>query len=175
MQTFLPFADFPMSARCLDNKRLNKQITEGYQILSALLKGRYKQPGDRPIGWINHPAVKMWEGYEQALFKYIEACHKEWQRRPRPAMLSVSKEHWSWKKTFLVLYPFIQKEPLIYPNWLTNQELRDRVTISHQSNLLRKDFSYYSKSLQPFTGGILPPDNFPYYWPSNSEAELRPV
>jgi hypothetical protein len=36
MQTFLPFKDFDQSAKALDNKRLNKQILEGYQILKVL-------------------------------------------------------------------------------------------------------------------------------------------
>jgi hypothetical protein len=36
MQTFLPYKDFDLSAKALDNKRLNKQILEGYQILNVL-------------------------------------------------------------------------------------------------------------------------------------------
>lgn len=44
MQTFLPYADFPGSAKVLDRKRF------GYS-----------------AGWQNHPAVKMWRGYEYAL------------------------------------------------------------------------------------------------------------
>ena len=36
MQTFLPYSDYEASAQTLDNKRLNKQILEGYQILKVL-------------------------------------------------------------------------------------------------------------------------------------------
>jgi hypothetical protein len=32
MQTFLPYKDFDQCAETLDNKRLNKQILESYQI-----------------------------------------------------------------------------------------------------------------------------------------------
>ena len=37
MQTFLPFPKFSASAAMLDNRRLNKQIVEGYQILTGRL------------------------------------------------------------------------------------------------------------------------------------------
>ena len=35
MQTFLPHSTFIKCAHALDNKRLNKQILEGYQILNV--------------------------------------------------------------------------------------------------------------------------------------------
>ena len=37
MQTFLPYADFPGSAKVLDRKRLGKQRVECCQILNTLL------------------------------------------------------------------------------------------------------------------------------------------
>lgn len=68
MQTFLPYPSFTLSAICLDNKRLNKQILECDQILNALAPGSTS-------GWRNHPAVKMWRGYEPALLLAIKgAC-----------------------------------------------------------------------------------------------------
>jgi len=74
MQTFLPYPSFTLSAICLDNKRLNKQILECDQILNALAPGSTS-------GWRNHPAVKMWRGYEPALIQYQNACMYEWKRR----------------------------------------------------------------------------------------------
>ena len=59
MQTFLPYKSFRKTALCLDNKRLGKQRVETLQILRALT-GYYNQSG----AWLNHPAVKMWRGYE---------------------------------------------------------------------------------------------------------------
>lgn len=56
MQTFLPYTNTLDAARALDNKRLNKQILECYQILNVL-SGRSKGNG-----WKNHPAVLMWKG-----------------------------------------------------------------------------------------------------------------
>lgn len=73
MQTFLPYSDFKQSAQCLDNKRLGKQRVEALQILKAITDPSY--------GWQNHPAVKMWRGYEHALSKYaLEICD-EWIKR----------------------------------------------------------------------------------------------
>lgn len=70
MQTFLPFEDFTECAKVLDYRRLGKQRIESCQILNTLA-GNSK-------GWINHPAVKMWRGYENVLIKYNLAICKEW-------------------------------------------------------------------------------------------------
>ena len=73
MQTFLPYADFPMSARSLDNRRLGKQRVETLQILNALTNPNY--------GWRNHPATRMWAGCTTTLAIYgLEMC-REWLRR----------------------------------------------------------------------------------------------
>jgi hypothetical protein len=105
MNTFLPYEDFKKTAECLDNKRLGKQRVEAWTIYLTLQKikekGRAVAPnctkpyGDKcgycyeckryqetiKIGWENHPAVKMWKGYELALMEYgLEIC-KEWIKR----------------------------------------------------------------------------------------------
>jgi len=66
MQTFLPYSSFIESVRCLDRQRLGKQRVEALQILNAL-NGKSK-------GWTNHPATKMWCGYEEALCLYKDLC-----------------------------------------------------------------------------------------------------
>ena len=64
MQTFLPFQSYEESAESLDNKRLNKQILESYQILKVL-------SGQSASGaWRNHPAVLMWKNAEKSLLIY---------------------------------------------------------------------------------------------------------
>ena len=71
MQTFLPSLNPVTTARWLDNKRLNKQILECYQILNVL-------SGKSPTGgWRNHPAVLMWKGYERGLWNYVQAMVRE--------------------------------------------------------------------------------------------------
>lgn len=136
MQTFMPFNDFHHSAMALDSKRLNKQRIEAWQILKTL-RGEYASTG----AWSNHPAVIMWQGYEQSLIEYgLEMC-REWSARGgadtsnltgRFASLS---EHWQ------------------DPPWWVNYE---PVLISHRSNLQRKDPEYYKFGA---------PDNLPYVWP----------
>jgi hypothetical protein len=65
MQTFLPFSDYELIAETLDNKRLNKQILEGYQILKIL------SGASESGAWRNHPAVLMWKNSEHYLDEYI--------------------------------------------------------------------------------------------------------
>jgi len=103
MQTFLPYQDYERCARVLDHLRLGKQRVEAKQILLALLQGdEVAKPvvsGSGPIvwgkipdplprdlrlaatPWLNHPAVKMWRGYECSLARYGMAMCAEWLRR----------------------------------------------------------------------------------------------
>lgn len=132
MQTFLPFADFTETAKCLDNKRLNKQKVEAFQILNVLLNRTTS------TAWRNHPAVKMWKGYENSLKHYFNVMRTEWINR---GFNNSMKEE-------------IIEGNIIHPPWLGNSDFH----ISHQSNLLRKDNVHYSKF---FVGD----DNKPYIWP----------
>ena len=70
MQTFLPYADFAKSAGCLDDLRLGNQC---YRETKTLLNG----------GWQNHPASKMWRGYEYSLCEYGKALARELSLRGR--------------------------------------------------------------------------------------------
>ena len=72
MQTFLPHKSFNESFKVLDYRRLGKQRVEAKQILNVLL--------DRTTtkGWRNHPIVRMWAGYENALKQYFNECVDEW-------------------------------------------------------------------------------------------------
>ena len=75
MQTFLPYKSFDKSFKVLDYRRLGKQRVEAMQILNVLL-GRTKTKG-----WVNHPATKMWKGYENALKQYLNKCIDHWIAR----------------------------------------------------------------------------------------------
>lgn len=74
MNTFVPFQTFEESAAALDDLRLNKQVAECAQILRILNTWR---PGKRFKAWSSHPAVRMWVGYDEALFAYTMACEGE--------------------------------------------------------------------------------------------------
>lgn len=130
IQTFLPYPDFHASARVLDPKRLGKQRVEARQILSALT--------GETSGWRNHPATKMWRGYEAALAKYSDVCIKEWRRR-------------GYRNTMLLLKPRVY----VLPPWFGDPAFH----ASHRSNLLRKDALYYS--LNGWTEGT----DLEYVWP----------
>jgi len=140
MQTFLPYACFIKSARCLDDKRLGKQRVEALQILKAL-RGAYAKTG----AWENHPATKMWRGYEAALGQYKNAMIEEWVTR-------------GFKNT-MILEP---KQRCEHPRWLGYAALHE----SHQSNLLRKNPEFYGKY------GWVVPSTMPYWWPTVQSSSI---
>jgi hypothetical protein len=135
MQTFVPYPDFFHIADVLDYRRLGKQRPEAMQILNAI--------NDPNNGWHNHPVVRMWTGYEEALKLYCNIMIIEWKRRGYNSNME--------------LYD-IDLDKLVMPHWLGDEELHR----SHQSNLVRKNPEYY--------GGKFPevPDNLPYIWPDKS-------
>lgn len=135
MQTFLPYPDFKKSVACLDNKRLGKQRVEAYQILNIITGKRTEG------GWINHPAVKMWEGYVDALKLYLKVCIEEWISRGYNNNMEI---------------PEIDNEKDIkMPSWFGNEKFH----ASHRSNLLRKDPFYYESF------GWTEGPGLPYIWP----------
>ena len=153
MQTFLPYKDFDQSAEVLDNKRLNKQILEGYQILKVL------SSDDPKAGWRNHPAVKMWRGHEKALLAYIMCCVKEADKRGIKtennvanikALFFVNADNWG--------------DGL--PNWFYNIDQSQRIMATHKANLYKKDPVYYFQ----FSSSVSDPNNKPccegcnYFW-----------
>lgn len=139
MQTFLPFPDFEESAFSLDSKRLGKQRVETLQIMSALLTGK---------GWVNHPATKMWAGYEWSLLQYQEAVCDEWTRNGGYKDTCLAKTR--------ALYHEHRGDDRGHDPWWLRL---DSFHLSHQSNLIRKDSKYYAPQ---FPG--VPPD-LPYFWP----------
>jgi len=137
MQTFLPYKDFELTSKCLDYRRLGKQRVEALQIHN-ILTGKAKPNKNGIIGWVNHPAVLMWCGYENCLALYFNTMVKEWINR-------------GYKNTMCLL-PV--SYPVAEPMWLGN----DLFHSSHRSNLLRKNYDYYNKF------GWLENQNLEYVW-----------
>jgi hypothetical protein len=137
LQTFLPYPSFSQSALVLDYRRLGKQRSEALQILRTLLGITH--------GWKNHPAVKMWRGYEYRLAEYGFSICAEWVRK-------------GYKDTcaekIYELTKNIEVGP--YPDWLGLPEFH----LSHQSNLIRKKPEFYRSIF-----GENIPNNLPYIWP----------
>ena len=136
MQTFLPYKDFDDSMQSLDNLRLGKQRVEALQIIKAIYIPDY--------GWKNHPAVKMWVDYPEALQMYHDSAINEWVRRGKNNNMPLTR---------------VITDKL--PHWLGDEIFH----ASHRSNLLRKDHVYYGKH------NWKEPDNLPYYWNGYSKQD----
>lgn len=133
MQTFLPYPNLKKSLKTLDSRRLGKQRVEAFQILNVLLNRT------KTKGWRNHPVVKMWCGYENALKLYFNKAVKLW----------ISKGYKNTMKLEII------DGKIILPKWFGNKEFH----ASHRSNLLRKDEAFYSKN------NWKEKNNLPYVWP----------
>lgn len=142
MQTFLPYPNYDRCAEVLDNRRLGKQRVECLQILKALLDPYAK-------GWVNHPAVRMWRGYERELIDYGIVMCQAWLGRGFDDTCQGKIMSWLCETSD------VSHEA---PHWLDG-DLGKLVCLSHQSNLIRKDPAHY----EPLFPGI--PDNLEYVWP----------
>jgi hypothetical protein len=153
MQTFLPYKDFDKVATVLDNKRLNKQILECYQILKVLSND------DPHAGWRNHPAVKMWRGHEHGLFDYALAMIREAKRRG----IKTDKNE---ENLTVLRVAKIARWGNGLPEWFANKPIMRRVKATHKANLYIKDpIAYYD-----FSEAVQDENNQPccercnYYW-----------
>lgn len=131
MQTFLTSSNFSLTARQLDRQRLGCQRKEAMQILD-ILNGKYS-------AWKNHPAVIMWQGYENALIEYRNCILYEWEQRGYKNVLS----------------KYLNPGPVIYPNWFSDE----KVFSSHRAALLYKNLDWYKQ----FNWAEKPELN--YFWP----------
>jgi len=137
MQTFLPYSNFDVSAQCLDYRRLGKQRVEAWQILQAIRLN---------TGWRHHPIVKMWKNFEGALLLYGYSICNEWIKRGYKDTL---------KDRFLFELNQFQKDKQVrIPLWIGNENFH----ASHRSNLLRKDYKWYSQF------GWEESSDLPYVW-----------
>ena len=136
MQTFLTCRDFSLTARQLDRQRLGCQRKEAMQILD-ILNGKYS-------AWRKHPAVLMWQGYENALIEYRNCILYEWEIRGYKNILS----------------KYIEPGHVIYPAWFSDE----RVFSSHRAALLHKNIEWYSQ----FNWTESPELN--YFWPVLSSS-----
>jgi hypothetical protein len=133
MQTFLPYPNFARSARALDGRRLGKQRVEALQILRAL-----HRPGS---GWRNHPAVRMWRGYEQALAAYGLAVCAEWRARGHADTCAekIAAELLAITRRKRVRTQVELRALGRLPPWLGRRAFH----ASHRSALVRKDATWY--------------------------------
>src|SRR5579885_1008273 len=133
MMTFLPYASFYWSLKILDNKRILKQVVEAFQIWCCLTNNGSER-------WSNHPAVKMWKGYEKALQLYMIMALIECESRIKK---DGTNYYMPKMRQHIIDYQLELSEEEIdnleYPFWFGNDQLH----FSHQSSLYRKDSEYY--------------------------------
>jgi hypothetical protein len=150
VQTFVPYADFNKSASSLDNKRLNKQLLEGRQIYKILASNQSKG------AWVNHPAVKMWRGYDNALFKYLFSIKDECDGRGISTEKNwnalIEMHEWNWNRGGNIVDP---------PWWGDS-----RVHQSHRNNLYIKDPEHYAKFIADVRVTCCEKCN--YFWPTHT-------
>lgn len=140
MQTFLPYPDFEDSARALDSRRLGKQRIEAIQILNVNRNGA--------TGWFNHPAVKMWRGYDQALASYGLYICTEWNRRNFVSNVD------GFFEDILAASP--DWDDAFYPPWLGRADFH----ASHRAALLAKAPEHYAQF------GWAETPKIEYIWPT---------
>lgn len=140
MQTFLPYSNPYRTAQVLDRQRLGKQRIEALQVASCLLEGK--------TGWSNHPAVRMWKGYESYLLKvYTPAIMAEWIGRG----YNNEKSGKNWQRLVGLLDEDV---PIVVPTWCDSY-----FCLCHQSNLVRKKPEHYRQYFPDV------PDDLEYVWP----------
>lgn len=145
--TFLPYADIEKSLMVLDKRRLGKQRVEAGQIIKALNK--------QTKGWVNHPATRMWEGYDFLLKHYYNESLRIWELRGGKNKLSQPISLTEEEQSRL--------ESGAKPWWWGFEPFHE----SHKAALVRKDEVYYQ--------GLLPGDSpylkLGYVWPHKHNSE----
>ena len=156
MQTFLPYPAMRDSLDALDNKRLNKQILECYQILKVL-SGQ-----SQSNAWRNHPAVLMWEGAENELWRYSQTAIAI--ANMRGIKTDKNAENIA-ALTKLAVLSWGDDEPM----WRVNPTTIKRVNATHKANLYRKDPEYYAEYASAVNDEYNQPccDTCQYYWPTH--------
>ena len=139
VQTFLPYPDFILSARCLDDARLNKQRSETKQILNVVAGI------NSGSGWRHHPAVKMWRGHPRSLALYGLAVCNEHRRRGKKDRL---------RPWFRRMASQLRGSGL--PTWVGDE----RFHAAHRASLLFKNLNWYSRF------GWTEQPNYGYIWPT---------
>lgn len=154
MQTFLPYKGTLKSAMSLDKKRCWKQVIEAKQIISILECVINTPPGgiDKSIPWRNHPAVKMWVGYEMTLKAYynvfLDVCK------------AIHKINTSYIRYEVPSFDVLEK-----PWWLGNEDFHRAM----RSRLIEKDRNFYLP-LFPNDEGY---NDGKYWWPVMETRTFR--
>lgn len=125
----------------LDNKRLGSTRYEGKGVLTSVLRW---EAGVRSGTW---PCVLVWVGYSECLKQYLNAAEEEWRARG--------------KNTTSAYYAIFGSGNPPRPLGISDPTFISKM----RSNLLAKDFDFYSKYGWTEVPGL------PYYWPVSDKWE----
>jgi hypothetical protein len=143
MNTFLPYNDFKKCARILDNKRLNKQILEGTQIINIILKKVGIICDEEKKNWWNHPVFNLWmdkkskKFYLCQLIKYLDAFYDEHICR------GGKHEYYENKRKDFITLSIVHEE--LFASSKKVLKWSSNLHKCMKANLIRKDEIYYSK------------------------------
>lgn len=118
MQIFIPYPQPIEVARCLDKRRLNKQIIEAKQIISAIVKTDRGQV----TAWASHPVVKMYRGNTEWLQLYTD-CLEYYRDGREDIAIHLSNQ-----------------ADRCRPKWMT-----EALCNTHKRRLVEKDREFYKK------------------------------
>jgi len=145
MQTFVPYRNLIQSASVLDKKRLFKQVVEAKQILCSLNANNLPKDWRETKTYINksfsnHPAVKMWKGYEECLKYYYNIFLDESLNRGIKTTMpfidgKYSKSIEGWREYALLC----DESEIEFPWWFENEDLFR----THRARLIEKDELFY--------------------------------
>jgi hypothetical protein len=131
MQTWITDYDFYKSASNLDTKRLGSQIYEGIHILASLLDVNDKLVNPKR-NVKNHPAAKLWIGYEKELLFYIHEHLWFWFGKNYSSIINYENY-----KILLHVLGWCSAKTL---NWIT-----DNLIQTHRSALIQKNPDHYRR------------------------------
>lgn len=117
-------------------------------------------PNKSGAGWTNHPAVRMWRGYEAALVKYSLAICAEWIYRGYndtcATTISLMADLSIGVRAKGRTSRGVDPKTYVDPPWWGDEAFH----ISHQSNLVRKDKEHYGRHFPEV------PHDLEYVWPA---------
>ena len=140
--TFLVVGDFILNATLLDPIRLGKQRVEASQIINTIIAINNSTNQKVNKGWVNHPIVKAWTPYLNALKYYANCIIKEFSRRGYQNNM-----------------PLYDIPKVIVKPWWANW---NRLHQSHRAMLFRKDPFYYEDKFEVEEEYM----SYGYIWPN---------
>lgn len=121
MQIFLPYTDIINVAKCLDKRRLHKQIVECKQIIKAIT--------GESEAWKNHPIVKMYSNDLEFVETYLETLEYYWKLKQKGEDIEDDLE----------LCSLNERANCLLPTFINNEYLA-----TMKGRLYVKDLIYYS-------------------------------